>query len=244
MEILKNILLPIITFVIAIISLFTNTKQIKGLKGLLNNKSVVILIILIFTSSASLILNSIKETKEANDAKDKLKQISTTTSDGYLLTKKIYNILEVKLSSYGVKEPEKMTLSQIEEISNANDKRQDIIKNSINTSRKEIVVKYFQKDVDGNKVINAFKELDFQLLKGKAKIPNGETNAIYYGNNVDIESIKLVALTLFRAGVQLKEIIPFISNEGREYEIQIVHTDELKSNENFDVKKIENFIKK
>ena len=108
MEILKNILLPIITFVIAIISLFTDTKQIKGLKGLLNNKSVVILIILIFTSSASLILNSIKETKEANDAKDKLKQISTTTSDGYLLTKKIYNILEVKLSSYGVKEPEKI----------------------------------------------------------------------------------------------------------------------------------------
>lgn len=236
MEIFKSILLPIIAFIIAIISLFTDTKQIKGIKELLNNKFVVILIILIFTSSALIILSSIQETKEAKEAKDKMDQINLKTS-------KMCDILGVNLSSYGVIEPHKMTLNQIEEIGYANDKRQDIIRNSINTSRKKIVVKYFQKDVDGNKVLNALKELDFQLLKGKAKIPNGETNAIYYGNKVDIESIKFVALTLVRAGVQLKEIIPFISNEGRENEIQVVHTDELKSKENFDVRKIENFTK-
>lgn len=237
METLKDILLPIIALIIAILSLFTDTKQIKGIKGLLDNKFVVILIILIFASSASLILCAIKETKEAKDAKDKLEDIYSNTSE-------MCHFLSFKLESYGVNKPDIMNLNQIEEVSNANDKRRHIIINLRNTSRKKIVVIYFQKDVDGDKVINALEELNFKLLRGKAKIPNGETNAIYYGNKVDLESIKFVALTLFRAGVQLKGIIPFNSNTGKEYEIQVVHNTELKSKELFDVKKIENFIKK
>lgn len=189
MEILKNILLPIIAFIIVIISLLIDTRQISGIKGLFNNKLALILIILIFTNSTFMTVSSIQESKESKDAKNKIERIDARTS-------KIYEIVEAKLSSYGVNEPDKMSLSQIKEINSANDKLQYIIRNSINTSRKDIVVKYFQKDVEGNIVINALKELDFQLLKGKAKIPNGKTNAIYYGNKVDSESIKLVALTL------------------------------------------------
>lgn len=37
----------------------------------------------------------------------------------------------------------------------------------------------------------------------------GATNAIWFGNDVPISDVKLVALTLVRAGVDLKTIRPF-----------------------------------
>ena len=82
-------------------------------------------------------------------------------------------------------------------------------------SRKDITVQYFPKDVDGNKVESALMELGFTLDKRRAPLPGVPTNAIWYGSPVNIEDAKLVALTLVRAGIQIKAIRPFADYSPR-----------------------------
>ena len=74
--------------------------------------------------------------------------------------------------------------------------------------RKSVVVEYFPKNVDENKVEAALTELGFTLRKPAAIVQQIPTNAIWFGSPVDIEDVKLVALTLIRAGVQIRAIRP------------------------------------
>ena len=78
-----------------------------------------------------------------------------------------------------------------------------------------MTVQYFPKDVDGKKVEAALLELGFSIDKRQASISNIPTNAIWYGEPVKIEEVKLVAFTLIRAGVQIKAIRPFADNSPR-----------------------------
>lgn len=82
-------------------------------------------------------------------------------------------------------------------------------------SRKVVTVQYFPKDVDGEKVESALLELGFTLDKKRAPVPGIPTNSIWYGTRVSIEDVKLVALTLIRAGVQIKAIRPFADYSPR-----------------------------
>jgi hypothetical protein len=82
-------------------------------------------------------------------------------------------------------------------------------------SRKAVTVQYFPKDVDGNKVESALLELGFTFDKKRAPVSSIPTNSIWYGTPVSIEDVKLVALTLIRAGVQITAIRPFADNSPR-----------------------------
>ena len=82
-------------------------------------------------------------------------------------------------------------------------------------SRKAVTVQYFPKGVDGNKVESALMELGFILDKKQAPLPGIPTNSIWYGTPVSIEDVKLVALTLIRAGVQIKALRPFADYSPR-----------------------------
>src|SRR5262249_11627339 len=81
-------------------------------------------------------------------------------------------------------------------------------------------LEYFLKDVDQEKVLNAIKDLGFNA-KSTAPVGNTPTNAIWFGSQVDIEDVKLVAYALIHAGVNIKDIRPFAKSEGREDVIQI-----------------------
>jgi hypothetical protein len=74
--------------------------------------------------------------------------------------------------------------------------------------RKAITVEYFPKNVDENKVEAALAELGFSVRKPPAVVQAIPTNSIWFGSPVDIEDVKLVALTLIRAGVQIRAIRP------------------------------------
>ncbi len=82
-------------------------------------------------------------------------------------------------------------------------------------ARREVTVQYFPKDVDENKVESALMELGFTLDKRRAPLPGVPTNAIWYGTPVSVDDAKLVALTLVRAGVQIKAIRPFADYSPR-----------------------------
>jgi hypothetical protein len=74
--------------------------------------------------------------------------------------------------------------------------------------RRSITVEYFPKNVDGNKVEAALTELGFTVRKPAAIVSSISTNAVWFGSPVDVEDVKLVALTLIRAGVQIRAIRP------------------------------------
>jgi hypothetical protein len=82
-------------------------------------------------------------------------------------------------------------------------------------SRGGVVVQYFPKNVDGNRVDAALTELGFRLERRSALVPGMSTNSIWYGTPVALEDVKLVALTLIRAGVQIRAIRPFSDSSTR-----------------------------
>jgi hypothetical protein len=72
--------------------------------------------------------------------------------------------------------------------------------------RRGITVEYFPKNVDGTKVEAALMELGFTVRKAPPIVRELPTNAIWFGMPVSAEDVKLVAMTLIRAGVEIKAI--------------------------------------
>jgi hypothetical protein len=97
----------------------------------------------------------------------------------------------------------------------ANQELQQAARLAPRESRKAVTVQYFPKNVDENKVESALTELGFTLDKKRAPVPGIPTNSIWYGTPVSIEDVKLVALTLIRAGVQIRAIRPFADYSPR-----------------------------
>lgn len=77
-------------------------------------------------------------------------------------------------------------------------------------------IEYFPKDVDHDPEVvrRIFESLGFNV---ELKSPNVEgipTNAVWFGHDVPISVVKLVALTLVRAGVALQTIKPFVHSDN------------------------------
>jgi hypothetical protein len=79
----------------------------------------------------------------------------------------------------------------------------------------EYTIEYYPKDIDHDPIIvsSRLRGLGFVVVEKPAKVQEVPTNAIWFGIEVPIEDVKLVALTLIRAGVALKTIKPFIRSE-------------------------------
>lgn len=102
--------------------------------------------------------------------------------------------------------PERVAVSQ-----KANTLVNTAIQSTDATSKAErqgITVQYFPKGVDPIVIRNTLSSLGFTFMEGVPQ-QRGATNAIWFGNDVPISDVKLVALTLVRAGVDLKTIRPF-----------------------------------
>lgn len=90
-------------------------------------------------------------------------------------------------------------------------------------SRKDVVIRYYVKEKDEDKVFS-LRQLGFYIHER----PTSEayqglpTNALYYGNEVNIEDLKMVAYTLLRKGVELRLIEPSkFSNDWKARSIEI-----------------------
>jgi hypothetical protein len=111
------------------------------------------------------------------------------------------------------------TQSQLDQSVEA-DKLIDSLASNIN-ERQSITVQYFPKDVDPNIVRSRLEALGFTLTTPTTEVRNTPTNAIWFGSNVDIDSVKAVAYTLIAAGVELKMIRQLDNSQGRERVIQV-----------------------
>ncbi len=124
------------------------------------------------------------------------------------------------LKSLGYQNPNP-TKENIQQSLAADTARTQIARSTSSESRQQITVRYYPKDVDGDIVKSALLELDFKFTEGQPGIPDVGTNAIFFGDKVPIEDVKLVALTLIRAGVEIKYIRPFKNSTGRSLLIQV-----------------------
>lgn len=85
--------------------------------------------------------------------------------------------------------------------------------------RKHITIQYFpknlNKEVNLNIIVPSLQKFGFRVEKKRAIVTWTPTNAIWFGANVKIDDVKLVAYTLISAGIKLKTIGPFKSPSRR-----------------------------
>lgn len=76
-------------------------------------------------------------------------------------------------------------------------------------SRTDVVIRYYQKEKDGDRIFR-LRALGFYIHERPTseRFDQYASNAIYYGDKVSIEDIKMVAYTLMRQGVEIKTIEP------------------------------------
>ncbi|WP_420576313.1 hypothetical protein [Ekhidna sp.] len=74
--------------------------------------------------------------------------------------------------------------------------------------REDVVIRYYRHDQDGDKVYS-LKSLGYYIHEKEATETEGlGSNVMYYGENVAIEDIQIVAYTLLENGIPLKSIKP------------------------------------
>src|SRR5262249_29047478 len=110
------------------------------------------------------------------------------------------------------------TIERVQESAKANDARSQVLasQRTVNGARnlnEKLTVEYFPKDVDGDVLRQALSEGGFNFKAGVAK-NNLSTNSMWVGDSVTVDNIKFVALTLVRAGVQLRSIRRFRNGAG------------------------------
>ena len=73
--------------------------------------------------------------------------------------------------------------------------------------RRGTTLEIWTKDVDQQRVRAALERLGFTLRVRAALLPDS-TNAVWFGTPVVLDDVKLVALALMRAGIQVRSILP------------------------------------
>lgn len=74
--------------------------------------------------------------------------------------------------------------------------------------REDVVVRYYRHDQDGDKVY-VLKELGYYIHEKEANETAGlGSNVLYYGNEVNLEDIQIIAYTLLEKGLPIKALYP------------------------------------
>lgn len=186
--------------------------NISKFSKILSSVSIIVLFI-IFTYGVFNLKKLNYETKELQQKKlDLISEITSLKTEKDSLEIKKINIEKELLSKYGL---------DIKNISNkniktvlqksllANDAFNDLTLNY--TKRNNLEIRYYVKSIDDKRIVFELENLGYVFHKStpNTKMKNQITNAIWYGSNVSIKDIKIVALALIRAGINIRGIRPF-----------------------------------
>ena len=216
---LSSIILPILSLIAGIASLFVDPKNPK-------RKSIIkALILALLLACGFSVYSNYEDHKKAdaeitwnkkhiNELTGIVKAFRSETKDTF---NQVFQMIDYGWSKEKVKEVvESAQVSRAIEISmDADQKRNRLATLTSKSSRENTIVQYFPKNVDKEIVKSALRELGFRLVIGKPNLPHVPTNAIWYGKDVMLKDIKLVAYTLIRAGIEIKVISPFMSPTGK-----------------------------
>ncbi len=140
--------------------------------------------------------------------------------------KALEKITPAALQGLGYKDPYAQVPAQIvEQSAEAKRAAERLADPSERARRRNIAIQYFPKkldeDVNMKVVLSSLSEAGFTLERREAKFPGTPTNAIWFGDDVRLEDVKLVAYTLIGAGVKVRAVRRFRNPAGRPRLIQI-----------------------
>lgn len=196
-----DFLIPIIALIVSVVSLFTDINNPKG------RKAAGFLILLLLGACGLQIMNNFEKQEESKWQKTQITNLSKALSRFEINTGSSFEEIKSILQSFGSTN-DNPTINFVKESLKADRLREQLIESTDNSSRKKITVQYFPKNVDRQIVEGALRELNFNYITGESAL-SIPTNAIWFGNDVPIEDVKLVAYTLIRAGVEIRAIRPF-----------------------------------
>jgi hypothetical protein len=206
---MKELLMPVIAFVIGLLSLFIDSKDKK--------KRWVFIFFLVVTVSATITFNLIESKKkeaaitEARQKEENLTQILLNITAN---TKQIPDIVNLLMSQgYTKSTAENATTGSVTKSINASQLFNKYLSRIDYRSASLVRVEYFPKDVDGKTVLGIIKNAGFKVVTKQPK-NNLKTNAIWAGNDVSTDEIKVIALALSQAGVELVSISRFANGRG------------------------------
>jgi hypothetical protein len=83
-------------------------------------------------------------------------------------------------------------------------------------------IRYLSREVDEHRVRDALEKLGFQLERVASRAQSAPTNAVAFDSaGVPIEHVRLVVFALLRAGIEVKQIKPFVNTGTRTRMIEV-----------------------
>lgn len=153
-------------------------------------------------------------------------KIELSEAQGLNFNKKVSRIIEKEYKNQNSDSIQNVVTQKIiNENTKTNNYIKDLLKNSDSLSRGKINLRYYAKSNDDEKVEGLLKSLGYNFRKRKTTDPykNKKNNCLWFGANVHEKDIKIVALTLIRAGVELENIRQFVHYRyGEKYKSNIL----------------------
>lgn len=224
-HLLKLSVLPLIALIAGVTSLYIDPKENRSGKKIL-------LAVLLLGALGSIAIavsddtDSQNEKTRANIENKKLEDTVQNQSETLVAIRGNTEEIKTRLSSWGLSEDK---LAQIKKSISADEARKTILPvlRKEQSGAPKIQIEYFPKQVDGAIVFDALREGGFDVSTGKGKDVNKDlpTNAVWVGDSVSLDDAKFVALTLIRAGVDLKSVRRFVEGGGSKSNLIQVGTD-------------------
>jgi len=206
---MKEFILPIIAFMVGLISLYVDSKDKK--------KKWIFLFCLIVTVSVTITFNfqdAQKNNRALSESKKKEQKLYQLLLNITANTNQIPDLVTFLMKvGYTAENAEKATPDKVNMVINANNLFNTYLPKMNPQSTAQIRIEYFPKDVDGRIVNSTLRNAGFNLSQ-KKPVNNFKTNAIWVGDSVSDDEARFVALVLFRAGVDLVTIKRFENGKG------------------------------
>ena len=211
----KLFIMPILSLIIGAASLFTDAKRGANKKTIVSVLSLALLATCLFG-----IFINIDGAKENSHQKSQISDLIQTLKNFKKNTETGLEQIISALKDWGVSE-DKVDTKLIARAYNANIIRHELINKLPPNYSSNTIIKFYPKDIDSDKVKSSLAQIGLKVKKGIANLKEEPTNALWFGVDVPINEVKFVALTLLRAGINIKTIKPFKRIDSKRNIIEI-----------------------
>ena len=207
---LQNVVLPLISLLAGLISLYVDPKKDKA-------KAWMVIAVLVASAVTTGISGTFDSTENKKKDQWSSNQIVELTAIGKNLSEQVGKVqaslsdILKRLGQWGDSNTDIQRLSQSVAADAARTQAlPQVTKSTVSTKP---TIQYYPKDVDGDLVKRALQEGGFSFRTGTPALTL-PTSSIWVGDSVTVEEAKFVAYTLIRAGVQIRALKRFRNGSG------------------------------